>query len=160
MIFIKRTHDEPISIDADCLDNLILDNNNFHRCLLNKFSFKNTSFKNADFRSAEMNNTKFNKVIFDKAKLIMVQSNKALYEGCSFEGTILMHSNFNNSIFLNSNLSDIVVKNSDFTNCEFRGIHILCQGLDTCKLDNLKYDKYTKWQDGFEPQRYGAIEVI
>lgn len=71
-------------------------------------------------------------------------------------GAMLLHSVFSNSSFRNVNLSNAIVNDNDFSNCNFCGANAECDGFETCKLNNVIYNKYTRWKEGFIPDKYGA----
>lgn len=114
MIEIHRVHDVSLKLDVKTLREVHLEDISFHRCLLNNLDFRSSCLIGIDFRSAQMSNCKF-------YSSVLVKSQNSNYDKCSFNESLLLHSDFSGSSF-------------KFANCDLIGADFSCIGLETCVL--------------------------
>mgnify|MGYP000952652063 CR=1 FL=1 len=156
-MFINRIHDDPIFIDTDSLVGMMLNNNNFHRCILSRLDMSQANMVNCDFRSAELIKSRFDNTQMDEAKLIMVEAKHSSFQNTSLYQALLLHSDFEGANFAGAVLLNATLKNSNFISCNFCGAIMQYSELKNCVFTNSVYNSKTVWNEGIVPEEYGFI---
>tara|TARA_B100001093_G_C26795511_1_gene1000890 strand:- start:24 stop:1286 length:1263 start_codon:yes stop_codon:yes gene_type:complete len=110
--------------------------------------------KNTSFLKLKLKNLKFSNCILEKVNFW--ESN---IKDSFFENSIIKNSVFTDAFLLNSQFKNTIIQNTNLTHSNLRGVDFSTAQLKNINLRDAIYDKTTKWPKGFDPIKYGAIEI-
>jgi len=105
-------------------------------------NFENNSLKRIDFKKSSLTNCNFKNAELARAYLKGTEINN-----CDFSGAKLKQVNFNDA-----QLTDV-----DMTRANLRGAILTYKSAENLNLTGAIYDQYTKFNDGFDPEKHGMI---
>ncbi len=144
-----------------------LDNCNFENADLTDATFEGASLKNCNFRGAMMKNTELRKVDltgseFQEAVLEHTKFTGSTLNKVNFEGLDLSKVQLYELKLRGANLRNVkavwYVYGSDFFAADLRGANF-SSAIDftPANFRKAKYDQFTRWHEGFDPDGRGAI---
>ena len=105
-------------------------------------NFENNSLKRIDFKRSKLSNCNFTDTELTRGYLKGV-----IAQNCNFSYAKLKQVNFDEAEFTNV----------DMSNSNLRGAILTYKSAQNLKLDGAVYDQYTKFNEGFDPKKYGMI---
>lgn len=114
---------------------------NLEGAMLYGANLQETSLACANLQNADLSLTQFQGADLPSANL-----QGAILRAANFQGAILNWANLQNSDMFRADLRDAYLEGADLRGAE----------LETANLQGAKYDRYTKWPKGINPDRIGA----
>jgi uncharacterized protein YjbI with pentapeptide repeats len=165
--YTKSFEDEDLS--GKDLSKQNLDNCNFENANLTKTRFEGASMKNCNFRGATIDETNFVNVDltgsdFREAVLNFPMVSGAVLNKVNFEGLDLSKIGLHELKARGANFRNVkgfwYIYKADFFDSDFRGANV-SQAIDfsPATFRKAKYDQFTRWHKGFDPEERGAVFV-
>ncbi|AGK54062.1 pentapeptide repeat-containing protein [Bacillus sp. 1NLA3E] len=159
-MFIQRIANEPLEIEVESLRAAILDGLDLHRVMLNEYDLRGTSFRYTNLRGADLSSANLYGCDLTGAYLMV-----AILERVNLKGANLRNAKLNGADLISSDLSGADLTEADIWKADFSGANLSnanmsCLRINEANFKGAFYNKNTKWPEGFNPERIGAILTV
>lgn|GEM_PF-446104 len=158
-ITINFVNNNVLIIPANSLMGWNFEGQNLHRAIMDDLCLDEAHFADAHLRNTSLIRASLVGADFSRAAMMCAYLDQARLMRCNFRETRPFYASFVGAFLQGADFSDADVHGARFTRANLCGANLRFARYEECDFQQAIYDEQTRWPEGFEPQRWGAVPV-